>query len=266
MPLTLRAAAPADAAAVIDRDRDLFDDIAERYAAKDLRPASRLARRLRLEQTLRALPPIERPAIVELGCGAGFAADYLSGQYASYVGVDHSARLIDLARSLNTFAGTRFEVSDVREVHGHTSADVVLMIGVLHHLADPREALSSAVRLLRPGGWLVVNEPQRANPLIGLARRMRKAVDGDYSRDQREMTSSELRRLLSDAGLRDTSITPQGVFSTPFAEVLTGPEWAARQASALACRIDRALERRLGPALRPLTWNLVAAGRRPEEP
>ncbi|MDH3283649.1 MAG: methyltransferase domain-containing protein [Acidobacteriota bacterium] len=265
MSTTLRAPVPVELRSVTGRDRDLFDRIAERYAAKDLRPASRLARRTRLEQTLRVVPQLDRPAIVELGCGAGFAADYLVGSYDTYLGIDHSASLIELARSLNSFSGARFEVADVHDLSADASADVVLMIGVLHHLEDPRGAMAAAVGLLRPGGWLVVNEPQASNPLIGLARRARKTVDGDYSSDQREMTPAELSGLLSGAGLRETRIAAQGLLSTPFAEVVMRPEWAARPAAALACRLDRSLERLLGRALRPFAWNVVAAGQRPAE-
>ncbi len=34
--------------------------------------------------------------ILEVGCGAGFAAEYLSGFYRSYTGIDHSEELIQI--------------------------------------------------------------------------------------------------------------------------------------------------------------------------
>ncbi len=59
------------------RDQALFERVAADYHRKDLLPAHRRARRHRLMQTLRS---VELPAdcsILEVGCGAGFAADYL---------------------------------------------------------------------------------------------------------------------------------------------------------------------------------------------
>ena len=44
----------------------------------------------------------------------------------------------------------------------------MLIRDVLHHLPDPRSALAEAVRVLAPGGDLVLVEPNARNPLIRL--------------------------------------------------------------------------------------------------
>src|SRR5207247_2084879 len=48
----------------------------------------------------------------------------------------------------------------------------VLIRDLLHHLAEPRRATAEAVRVLRPGGTLLVLEPNGRNPLVALQARL----------------------------------------------------------------------------------------------
>ena len=245
------------------RDRTLFDGVAERYCRKDLAPASRRARRERLERTVRWVPLSSRTRLLEVGCGAGFTAIYLSGRYRTYVGIDQSGKLIELARRHNAVPGAEFHAVGAASFRPEGRFDVVLMIGVLHHMERPGELLPHLVDLLVPGGWLVVNEPQSANPLIRAARRVRKRLASDYSEEQDQLSETQLRKLFEGAGLADVRLVPQGFFSTPFAEVMLRPASLARLLVAPACAADRLLEDALRPLMRAASWNLVAVGRRP---
>ena len=61
-------------------DKKLFDDIAANYVKKDLTTYCRVARKLRLVQSLKGIQqPIKK--ILEVGCGAGFSVDYLKGKF-----------------------------------------------------------------------------------------------------------------------------------------------------------------------------------------
>ncbi len=80
-------------------DREHFDRIAEEYEHKDLSPGAAKACKLRLTQTLRKVPTTPPPRLLEVGCGAGYAARYLQGRYATYIGIDHSGKLVDIARA-----------------------------------------------------------------------------------------------------------------------------------------------------------------------
>jgi 2-polyprenyl-3-methyl-5-hydroxy-6-metoxy-1,4-benzoquinol methylase len=249
------------------RDRVHFDAISSRWAAKDFNPACRAARELRLRQTVAAveLPPGAR--VLEVGCGAGFAARYLHGRFSHYLGIDHSAALISIAREVNgRDPAVRFEAGDALDLQGDERFDLVLMVGVLHHVPEAERLVRRVAGRLAPGGWLAVNEPQPANPLLRAARRARKRLDADYSDEQCEIDGDSLAALLCDAGLERVRLLAQGLLSTPFAEVPLRPVGLATPVARLACAIDRLLERRFNPALRPLSWNLVASGRRPVGP
>ena len=245
-----------------ERDRALFDAISNEYCRKDMLSASRRARRQRLERTLSAIPPGPHDRVLEIGCGAGFAAGYLRGRYRSYTGIDPSAALIDLAREHNAGPGVRFEVSDLASMRGTEPFDVVFAIGVLHHIPGVERLMPSIGALLRPGGWLAVNEPQPGNPLIRAARRMRQRLEDGYSDEQEQFSHRELPMLLEGAGLSEIRVTPQGLLSTPFAEVILRPAWLARLMSAVACTLDPVLEGLLGPVGRWVSWNLIGTGRK----
>jgi SAM-dependent methyltransferase len=253
---------PAEAGRA-DRDRALFDRIAREYCRKDLTPASRVARRQRLFRTLARVPLDGQMAVLEAGCGAGFSANYLRGRCSTYVGIDYSENLIEYARHHNAAGGAHFAAASIYDFEPEHRLDLVFMIGVLHHLADMDGALRRMFTWLKPEGWLAANEPQPGNPLVQLARRVRKRVDGSYSDDQETLSSRRLHRLFRAAGFVNVRTRPQGIISTPFAEVVLNPQFVTRPLATVACWFDTAAESLLWPLLAPVSWNLVAVGQRP---
>lgn len=245
------------------RDRELFDRIAETYCRKDLQPASRLARKCRLFQTLKVIQPSEELSYLEVGCGAGFAAEYLHGKFSHFCGVDYSENLISYAKAHQKDPEVDFVTANINDFQPGQQFDVVFAIGLLHHLDDLEVGLGNMMQFLKPGGWLVANEPQPGNPFISLARHIRKRVDQNYSADQRELNKEELRVSFENVGLHNVKVIPQGLFSTPFAEVSMKPQWLFRPISTLACSTDTFLEKIGGQALSRLTWNLVVTGQKP---
>jgi 2-polyprenyl-3-methyl-5-hydroxy-6-metoxy-1,4-benzoquinol methylase len=201
--------------------------------------------------------------MLEVGCGAGFAATYLAGRYGTYVGLDYAESLIAYARQHNQRPGATFEVGNIKAYRSSRRFDVVFMIGVLHHIEALETALPTILTLVKPGGWFVANEPHPGNPLIRVARGVRKYLDAHYAREQRELPAAELQRLYHGAGLVDIRIVPQGLVSTPFAEAVLYPQAIMQRLATLACAIDSALECLPRRLLQPLTWNLIAIGRKP---
>lgn len=240
------------------RDRAHFDRIAATYTRKDEAPSSRVARRFRLESTIGDGP---LGAVLEVGCGAGYAVDYLGDRVADYVGVDHSEELVGAASARHGRGGVEFRSGRIQDLRLETSYDTVFVIGVLHHLDDVESALATMVASLRPGGWLRVNEPQPNNPVVRVLRRLRKRFDSTYADDQIEFSPGELLEMFARHGLVDVSTTPQGFLSTPFAEVPLPAGPLTKPLARAAVAIDRRLaERRF---LRSVAWNCVAVGRKP---
>ena len=108
-----------------------------------------------------------------------------------------------------------------------------------------------------------MNEPQSANPAISWMRVLRKRLSADYSDEQDELSAQQLTEMLREAGLTDTRFIPQGLWSTPFAEVVLHPIPVARVLIGPLCGIDAWLEKAFPSLMRKLAWNLIAVGRRP---
>lgn len=247
------------------QDRELFNRIADQYARKDRYAPSAMARSLRLRQTFAAIEPFQTREmdLLEVGCGAGYSSQYLKGKYRTYTGIDYSENLVELARRMHRSEEITFVASDLLAFESPQRFDAVLLIGVLHHVPDIEAALRKCRSLLKSGGYIVANEPQPNNKLVHHARRIRARIDASYSADQEELRPSFLRALLTQVGFIDVTCKPQGLFSTPFAEVSLRPEFIASPLAKLGCTLDAFLERQFERPLTNLTWNAVIAGRTP---
>jgi SAM-dependent methyltransferase len=143
------------------RTADYFDQHGPEYSPRRLDRAIELIRDRASEQAL----------LVDIGCGTGNVLAYLSDRLELHgtVGFDVSARCVQRARETTTadvFEGSIMDNITVARLAGRF--DVAVMSAVLHHLvcgtrarsrAAARAAVANAVRLLRPGGHLVIVEP-----------------------------------------------------------------------------------------------------------
>lgn len=97
---------------------------------------------------------------VDLGCGGGLLAVPLAAHGDLVVGVDQSGASLAAARDAARRRGAPcvFVRGDVRDAPLEDgSADLVVASDVIEHVEEKLDVLSSAARLLRPGGVLYVN-------------------------------------------------------------------------------------------------------------
>jgi SAM-dependent methyltransferase len=107
---------------------------------------------------------------LEIGCGEGTNLARLARR-GRPVGIDrYPAKARFAARAV---PGARVAAADATALPFRDGAFAsVLIRDLLHHLPEPRRATAEAVRVLRPGGTLLVFEPNGANPLIALQGRL----------------------------------------------------------------------------------------------
>jgi ubiquinone/menaquinone biosynthesis C-methylase UbiE len=126
---------------VYSRGRDLTPEVA----------------RLWLEVLARYIDAAQR-AILDVGSGTGMYSRLLADSLgATVVGVEPSARMREIAKRDNAHSRVRYVEGCAEQIPIESaSCDVALLSNVIHHIGDPRAAVSELARVLRPGGLVFV--------------------------------------------------------------------------------------------------------------
>ena len=167
----------------------------------------------------------DRPArVLEVGAGCGTESLWLALQGAEVHGVDLDATRLRVARERETILSRdlsrELSIRWSREsvlAHAGGPYDVVWMEQALHHMEPRPLVLDALVRLLSPGGRLVVaeanalNAPLQANLLMRRGFRTRReyvAEDGTVHPygNERVMTAVGLARALKRRRMRIESV------------------------------------------------------------
>jgi arsenite methyltransferase len=124
-----------------------WDDLRAGYFTEAVREAALAKAYLRPEMV-----------VADVGAGAGFMAAGLAPLVKRVIAVDGSAAMIEAARrALSAFDNVEFEVADGATLpFADGSLDAVFANMYLHHCPDPQAAIAEMVRVLRPGGRLVI--------------------------------------------------------------------------------------------------------------
>jgi ubiquinone/menaquinone biosynthesis C-methylase UbiE len=143
----------------------------------------------------------EERDVVELGCGSGYGAVLLQTRHpGSYVGMDIMPEQIELAKKRG-LTNAEFRVQDVTDLSNIEmgSKDVVVVLGILHHVPHWRKALKESHRILKRGGEVYVEEPD--NRIVRIFERILK-----WGHQEEALFSPrDLERRLVEAGFRITS-------------------------------------------------------------
>lgn len=242
------------------KDKALFDRISSSYAKKDEVKSSRTARAFQLKSLMDLMVARKKHfgKVLELGCGVGASAEYMNGLFDHYLGVDYSENLINLAKKKYANDRIQFECMNIKHLSAETRFDMILGVGVLHHVDDCAEVLEGLKRFATTGTLIGFVEPQRGNPLVQLLRSIRKITDKGYSDDQKFFSKKELTEIFQDAGYTVEAIRYQGYFSPPLAQVVMNPQVVFSPLSTILTKVDTFIQKFLNNRL---SWNLVVVAK-----
>jgi SAM-dependent methyltransferase len=100
-----------------------------------------------------------RSRVLDLGCAFGFGTHMLIPHYAAF-GHDLDAGYITSARA--SYPQATFTVGPASRVpYPDAYFDAVLLLDVLEHVQDERAVVGEILRVLRPGGRLIISVPNR---------------------------------------------------------------------------------------------------------
>lgn len=113
-------------------------------------------RRRVLAEVLASLPLPDQPRILDAGCGGGGQLPALA-RLGEVTGVELAAEAAEVARARG--AGTVLEGTVERLPFDYASFDLITSLDVIEHTDDDVLALRELLRVIRPGGWLVLTVP-----------------------------------------------------------------------------------------------------------
>jgi SAM-dependent methyltransferase len=193
-------------------------------------------------QAMRGAVSFAGGELVDVGCGDKPYFEMFSPHVTKYVGVEYdetygTSAQAALGRAEVVYSGDRLPFEDAR-------FDTVLSNQVAEHVPDPRAFFAELVRVLRPGGCLILTVP--------FSYRIHSEPH-DYHR----FTKYALKRYAEDFGLTIERLSPRGGFWA-----VIGQKLASRLALG-AGRLGPEIQRTTGafgyePALRgrPRYWAL----------
>ena len=119
-----------------------------------------------VELVTRHAPPNSK--ILDLGCGTGISARLLNEADFDVVGTDISPLFLKEAQKwINP--RLQYHVCDVVELPFESrSFDVICSNELIEHLPDVDTALTEMIRVVRPGGRIVLSGPNLCSPIIPL--------------------------------------------------------------------------------------------------
>lgn len=150
------------------------------------------------QMLLRLLPPL---VVADLGAGEGLLAELLALRCRKVIAVDNSERIIAFGAAKARRAGLKnleFRLGDLQDPPlDPGSVDLVILSQALHHAEDPRRAIRSAHRILRPDGQLMILDLRQHS--FEQARQL-------YGDRWLGFADSDLTRWLEETGFREVEV------------------------------------------------------------
>ena len=144
--------------------------------------------------------------LVDVGCGIGRFLEYAGDLTENYIGVD-------VVRHPGLSEDAAFYRADLDRESipvPPASADIVATLETIEHLESPRLFFGELVRILKPGGWLVLSTPNQLSVLSLLCLIVRGRFvafqDAYYPVHRTALLPVDLERIAGEFGLAEIAL------------------------------------------------------------
>jgi 2-polyprenyl-3-methyl-5-hydroxy-6-metoxy-1,4-benzoquinol methylase len=144
--------------------------------------------------------------VVDVGCGAGDLYPVVRSRFSQYIGVD----VVRYEGFPEEARFCRFDLDSGQIPLSEGSADAVVAVEVIEHLENPREFARQIVRLVKPGGWVIITTPNQLSVLslltLVVKHRFQAFQDVHYPTHLTALLEVDLRRIGAECGLEQMQI------------------------------------------------------------
>ena len=141
------------------------------------------------EFVLSVLEPGDR--VLDIGCGTGYGTSMFASRCAELTGIDYSRDAIQYASEHYGSSRCNFRQGDALDTGmPEGSLDMVCCVQVIEHMKDQEGFIKEVLRILSPGGRLVVVTPNKAT--------YSSDVDVGFAYHFKEYYAVELEEFLSE--------------------------------------------------------------------
>jgi len=172
----------------------------------------------RIRRLVEFVSPRAGERALDVACGPGIVTGALAGRGARAVGVDLTMEMLAEARASRSGAFVRGD--GARLPFRDRTFDIAVTRNALHHVAEPESMMREMIRVLRPGGRLVVEDMRAPDEAARRAyhEEIERLRDATHTRT---LTEAELHAL----GARQGLTAPRGMRAQ---FVIDFEEWVER--------------------------------------
>ncbi len=141
--------------------------------------------------------------VLDLATGTGGTAARLATAGARVTAVDLSPRSLQVAQDTarRQSVTVRFLCADVLRLPLPDQAfDLVVSLSVMHYFHRPQPFLAEVNRVLRPGGWALIEVPQKYSPFTLYKRWCMARGHWEYGDWETEYSIEELKTIVRQSG------------------------------------------------------------------
>jgi ubiquinone/menaquinone biosynthesis C-methylase UbiE len=169
--------------------------------------------------------------MLDIGCGPGGFLKAIASHCGRITGIDITTSFVAECRAMIEGEGIRnatvMQGSATALPYINNSFDCVMMVDTIHHLDDVTTGLKEVFRVLKPGGTLIVFEPNKGNPLLALMCLFDRNEWGllplGSKRAYRRLFAKGYEELACE--YNGLLIGPDSRFALSLAEFMTRPGW-----------------------------------------